>query len=516
LKYIENLLRTMAHEALVSATGVEAKADDFVPEPNEDSADIPFVNKLVDFSWRISLRNLTAGLFKPTTFVFLAQHLPLLSGEQKVLRMITCQGNIRASISADICFCESQKSGSSAQMINWFITRHCPVLVAVLKLPFFEEQEATRLSRDGGNLFQYLDKATIEFNTILQRHGAVGIPSALAVRSCTYFPLAISFGKRGPFLLAGSTVWLQSANSAGLATALLALLVRYCPLSRMAAQAIVDETDFNSMNSSQHDFHTAAERDVRVSSFLFPLTDTLDGNFCPVIVGQPIHPPARAELGEDDVQGIGIDVASDQVGPKPQRSMVQISPGSGMTPTDHRAIIELRVRLESVAVKTQIRTALQAQCVIPEHPQVPAPQLMNPIIEQRTGRFAEIYMALWLEQLLGDDFVPLQNWVSPNRVSLFADLGKTNLDDAAGFDFVFLDTRRLLDAPLAPGEIVVPRRVHLEVKGCYGSYSGAFFMSANEIATRAAIVQEAEEAGKRIEKQGFLPGTFEPVMLLLW
>jgi len=403
LKYIENLLRTMAHEALVSATGVEAKADDFVPEPNEDSADIPFVNKLVDFSWRISLRNLTAGLFKPTTFVFLAQHLPLLSGEQKVLRMITCQGNIRASISADICFCESQKSGSSAQMINWFITRHCPVLVAVLKLPFFEEQETTRLSRDGGNLFQYLDKATIEFNTILQRHGAVGIPSALAVRSCTYFPLAISFGKRGPFLLAGSTVWLQSANSAGLATALLALLVRYCPLSRMAAQAIVDETDFNSMNSSQHDFHTAAERDVRVSSFLFPLTDTLDGNFCPVIVGQPIHPPARAELGEDDVQGIGIDVASDQVGPKPQRSMVQISPGSGMTPTDHRAIIELRVRLESVAVKTQIRTALQAQCVIPEHPQVPAPQLMNPIIEQRTGRFAEIYMALWLEQLLGDD-----------------------------------------------------------------------------------------------------------------
>jgi hypothetical protein len=136
---------------------------------------------------------------------------------------------------------------------------------------------------------------------------------------------------------------------------------------------------------------------------------------------------------------------------------------------------------------------------------------MNPIIEQRTGRFAEIYMALWLEQLLGDDFVPLQNWVSPNRVSLFADLGKTNLDDAAGFDFVFLDTRRLLDAPLAPGEIVVPRRVHLEVKGCYGSYSGTFFMSANEIATRAAIVQEAEEAGKRIEKQGFLPGTFEPV-----
>jgi len=100
---------------------------------------------------------------------------------------------------------------------------------------------------------------------------------------------------------------------------------------------------------------------------------------------------------------------------------------------------------------------------------------VNPIALQKTGRFAEMYMALWLGRLLGDDFVPVQNWISSNRPYLFADLGTANLNDAAGFDFVFLDNRRLLDAPRAEGEIVIPRRVHLEVKGCSGPYDGSFF-----------------------------------------
>jgi hypothetical protein len=525
LKYIENLLRTMAHQALVSPT-----ADVFVPKPNEDGTDSPFVNKLIDINWRLSLRDLIARLFKSTTMAtlstnsepssehqapmslqqFLAQHLPLLSGEQKVLSMIMHRGNIRASISADVCFFESQESGSAMQMINWFITRHCPVLVALLNLPFFEEMETTEVFLDGSNRLQRLGMATNEFKSILLSHGAVGVPSALAVHSCTYFPLDISFGKCQHFVLAGSTVWLQSANRAGLATALLALLVRYCPLSRAAAQAIVDQTDFTSILSSQNDVRTRAASDIPMTSLLFPLTDILDGNFRPVVVGQPILPSERVQLGEDDVVRTGSDGASNQVGPQAKRGNMRISPGLGTTPTDQQAIIELQVRLESVAVETRIQTALQAQWAIPKHHQVPAPQLVNPIELQRTGRFAEIYMALWLEQLLGDEFVPIQNWVSSNRPYLFADLGTANLNDAAGFDFVFLDNRRLLDAPLAAGEIVVPRLMHLEVKGCVGPYNGSFFMSANEIAKRADIVQEAELVRQSIEQGGFLPGTVEP------
>jgi hypothetical protein len=537
LKYIENLLRTMAHQALASHTKFEAEADIFVPNPNQDGSDSPFVNKLVDFNWRLSLRDLAARLFMSTTMLalntnsqpssaqqseqsemgfmslqeFLYQHLPLLSGEQKVIHMIMSRGNIRASVSADVCFHESRRSGSTAQMLNWFITRHCPVLVAILNLPFFEEEDTTELALDGSNRLRHLDVATTEFNAILARHGAVSVPSSLAVHSCTYFPLKIGFGNLQPFLLAGSTVWLAAANSSGLATALLTLLVRYCPLSRADAQAIVDQTNFSAMNSSQEDRTTKSASDIPMSSLLFPLTDTLDGNFRPVVVGEPMQLSDRGELGEHDAARISVDGASNQVGPKPKRSNITISPGLGMTPTDQQAIIELQVRLDSISVETHIQTALQAQSVSPEPRQAPAPQVVDPIALQRTGRVAEIFTALWLDRLLGDDFVPAQNWISSNRPYLFADLGRANLNDAAGFDFVFLDNRRLLDAARAEGEIEIPRRVHLEVKGCRGSYDGSFFMSANECDRRDEIVEEAERVRRSIKEHGGQPGIVEPV-----
>ncbi len=43
------------------------------------------------------------------------------------------------------------------------------------------------------------------------------------------------------------------------------------------------------------------------------------------------------------------------------------------------------------------------------------------------------------------------------------------------------------------------------------SYNSFCCISANEIAKRAAIVQEAESARKRIEQHGFQPGSEEPV-----
>jgi hypothetical protein len=108
-----------------------------------------------------------------------------------------------------------------------------------------------------------------------------------------------------------------------------------------------------------------------------------------------------------------------------------------------------------------------------------------------TGIVGEIFVFDWLSKFAGPSFRPLENWVSSNRLRFLPGLGRSNINDAFGFDFVFEDMLGLLVQRDDAFAKTAPR-VYVEVKAVSGPWesSSSFYISQNEIEARDRAAAE--------------------------
>ncbi|CAK8995794.1 unnamed protein product [Durusdinium trenchii] len=108
--------------------------------------------------------------------------------------------------------------------------------------------------------------------------------------------------------------------------------------------------------------------------------------------------------------------------------------------------------------------------------------------QRRVGERAEHFYSCFLERVFGDAYKPTRDWVSSARSRVYP--GSRSIDDSAGFDFVITDTAQRI----VPSQGKRSVRCFIEVKGCTGSFTGMFCLSANEQRKRDQIAASKNDA----------------------
>jgi hypothetical protein len=100
--------------------------------------------------------------------------------------------------------------------------------------------------------------------------------------------------------------------------------------------------------------------------------------------------------------------------------------------------------------------------------------------QKTVGNVAEFVVFKLLQKTYPGTFT-VTNWVSSARLEYFPEMSR-NLDDAAGYDFVFEDVERKFMSEKFLGLVTATKKkfCYMEVKGCSAAWDGTFHMSANE------------------------------------
>ncbi|CAE7254127.1 unnamed protein product [Symbiodinium natans] len=106
----------------------------------------------------------------------------------------------------------------------------------------------------------------------------------------------------------------------------------------------------------------------------------------------------------------------------------------------------------------------------------------------RVGQRAEHFYSCFLQRVYGDAFKPSKDWVSSARLAIYPD-ARQGVDDAAGFDFLVVDTAQRI----VPSRGKRSTRCFIEVKGSAGTFPGMFCLSANEQRKRDEVTASKGE-----------------------
>ncbi|CAK8994140.1 Far upstream element-binding protein 1 (FBP) (FUSE-binding protein 1) [Durusdinium trenchii] len=416
-----------------------------------------------------------------------SQHgqLPVLNWEG---RLVSGDADVWACRSS--WFLDTVLDASPYLFIHREIAEHCPRLVAAAGWLYLEGRTTILWQQSNNNPEKELLEASEAFGTVLKR--------PVQVVSCNWIALEVIFSPRAEpkegewfseipglikeriraqpsFAILGQGVVVlathfvkEASERAALAAAALALALALQGLSKREAQVLARSTCESIRSFTSERFWEASSGHLSHAGYNLrqvPGTEVL----LPIGVGEEASLPGlMGSFG-------GVEQYDDEESVSCTRFLPLLDQRR-----DHEVFGEVigRILSEKGMVSSRRTTAASIGADVAAVKEQ----------QRRVGERAEHFYSCFLERVFGDAYKPTRDWVSSARSRVYP--GSRSIDDSAGFDFVITDTAQRI----VPSQGKRSVRCFIEVKGCTGSFTGMFCLSANEQRKRDQIAASKNDA----------------------